>query len=74
MSFGRQEEPQVGKDGWRSKVRSLAQCVSEFHNEHLQVSTGKLFCGACREELGLKASVIHLVVVISREVPCPERK
>jgi hypothetical protein len=32
----------------------------EFPDQSLSVSGGKLFCSACREELGLKASTIRL--------------
>ncbi len=34
--------------------------MCEFPGENLTVSSGKLFCCACREELGLKLSVIQL--------------
>ena len=30
--------------------------VKEFFNEQLKVPGGKMFCSACREELGLKSS------------------
>ena len=32
--------------------------VREFPVEHLRVSAGVLFCGACREEVSLKRSII----------------
>uniref|UniRef100_A0A1X7T065 DUF659 domain-containing protein n=1 Tax=Amphimedon queenslandica TaxID=400682 RepID=A0A1X7T065_AMPQE len=38
------------------------QRVKEFPNENLTVSGGKLFCNGCREELGLKATVVKLHV------------
>ena len=53
------------------KRRSRGNCVSdrkgiepskrvrEFPNEQLKVSGRKLFCSACREELGLKSSTIQ---------------
>ena len=50
----------------RSKARSHSdpksvvplQRAREFPDEMLNVSSGKLFCSACREELSLKVSVI----------------
>ena len=36
-----------------------SQRVREFRTEQLTVSAGKLFCTACREELGLKRSIIQ---------------
>ena len=41
------------------KSISPSQRVREFPNEAFSVSTGKLFRNACREELGLKTTVIH---------------
>ena len=59
--------PPVGKKSHKRartdanpKSVSPAQRVREFPNELLSVSAGKLFCTACREELGLKASIIRL--------------
>ena len=40
------------------KSVSALQRVHEFENEQLTVSSGKLFCSACREELSLKKNVI----------------
>ena len=37
---------------------TLAQRVPEFPENHLCISTGKLFCQACREELSSKLSVL----------------
>ena len=37
---------------------SAAQRAKEFAGEMITVSTGKLFCSACREELSLKHSII----------------
>ena len=42
------------------KSVSPAQRVHEFSDEMFSVSGGKLFCLACREEIGLKASTIRL--------------
>ena len=35
------------------------QRVREYYDEHLTVSSGKLFCEACREQLTLKKSSIN---------------
>ena len=57
--------PLVGKRQCRgiaiSDPKSIdpSKCVQGFPNELLKVSGGKLFCAACREELGLKRSTIH---------------
>ena len=32
--------------------------VKQYANDHLQVSAGKLFCSACREEVSTKKSII----------------
>ena len=32
--------------------------VKQYANDHLQVSAGKLFCPACREEVSTKKSII----------------
>ena len=32
--------------------------VKQYANDHLQVSAGKLFCSACREEVSVKKSII----------------
>ena len=41
------------------------QRMREFPNQSLKVSSGKLFCNACHEEVGLKKSIIdrHLTAV-----------
>ena len=61
-----QVNPSVGKrrhlpGGSHTDPKSVtpSQRVREFPTEHLTVSVGKLFCTACREELGLKRSVIQ---------------
>ena len=54
--------PRRGGSGWRTAdpiTVTPAQRIREFPNESLKVSLGKLFCTACREELGLKRSIIH---------------
>ena len=57
--------PPVGKRQCRgnsvSDPKSVepSKRVREFPNEQLKVSGGKLFCSACREELGLKRSTIQ---------------
>ena len=50
-----QENPSKGK---RCRLTPL-QRVHEFPTEQLTVSAGKLFYAACREELGLKRSVVQ---------------
>ena len=57
--------PPVGKKQHQpSKTSHVPKSVSphqrlrEFANENLTVSAGKLFCTGCREELGLKVTVI----------------
>ena len=37
---------------------SPSQRVKEFPNEELTVSNKRLFCNACREEVGLKSTVV----------------
>ena len=44
------------------KSSSPYQRVQEFPSENFTVSAGKLFCCGCREELGLKVSIIQLHV------------
>ena len=52
---------QPTKTAHSPKSISPHQRVSEFRNENLTVSSGKLFCSGCREEHGLKATVqMHL--------------
>ena len=57
--------PPVGKRRSQGKSASdpkgiePGKRVKEFPNEQLKVSGGKLFCSACREELGLKSSTIQ---------------
>ena len=47
---------------------TLKQRVSEFCNEKVVVSNGKLFWLACREELSLKKSVISYHVKSKKHV------
>ena len=60
-----QNPPPVGKRRARGhgafdpKSVCPSQRVREFPNEDLTVSNKKLFCNACREEVGLKSSVVH---------------
>ena len=49
------EKPTCSTD---PKGVSAAQRGKEFAGEMITVSTGKLFCSACREELSLKHSII----------------
>ena len=57
--------PPVGKRQCRGNAASdpktiePSKRVQDFPNEQLKVSGGKLFCSACREELGLKRSTIQ---------------
>lgn len=48
------------KTSHNPKSVSPRQRVSEFSNENLTVSSGKLFCSGCREELGLMATVVKM--------------
>ena len=45
---------------YNPKSISPAQRVKEFPDECLTVSAGRLFCKACREEIGLKSTTIRL--------------
>ena len=49
---------QPSKTSHDPKSVSLHQRLREFANENLTVSACKLFCMGCREELGLKVTVI----------------
>ena len=40
------------------KIVKAVDRVRKYPNEQLNVSAGKLFCKACREELSLKSSII----------------
>lgn len=57
--------PPVGKRPCRGSTSSdpkgipPSKRVQDFPNEKLKVSGGKLFCTACREELGLKRSTVQ---------------
>ena len=44
--------------GYTPKSVTPSQRVREFPDERFSVSAGRLFCNACREELGLKTTVI----------------
>ena len=50
-----------------SKSVSLAEKVSQYKDEPFTVSAGKLFCLACKEEVGLKKSVIDKHVNSSKK-------
>ena len=42
-------------------------CLAAILNQlHLYVSAGKLFCKACREEVGLKASIVKLNIASTK--------
>ena len=72
--------PPVGKKR-RTKAKtdsdlksvSPAQRVREFPEQLFTVSNDKLFCSACREELGLKASTIHLHIKSQKHQDGKER-
>ena len=57
--------PPIGKHRSQGKSASdpkgiePSKRVKEFPTEQLKVSGGKLFCSACREELGLKSSTVQ---------------
>ena len=55
------------------KSVSPAQRVSEYPGESLSISNKKLFCNACREELGLKSSVVSNHVKSSKHKLGKER-
>ena len=57
-----QKKRKSSKTTHNPKSVSPYQRVKEFPNENLTVSGGKLFCNGCREELGLKATVVRLHV------------
>ena len=48
-----------GHGAFDPKLECPSQQVKEFPNENLTVPNKKLFCNACREEVGLKTSVVH---------------
>ena len=50
-----------------------AQRVKEFPNEDLTVSGSRLFCTACKEETGLKATVIRLHVKSNKHISGNQR-
>ena len=57
--------PSTNKRSCKSKNQSIAaasiklqQWIDEFKSEHLCVSSGRLFCEACREEVNLKKSIV----------------
>ena len=56
------------------KSSSPYQQVQEFPGENFTVSAGKLFCCGCREELGLKVSVIRLHVKSRKHQAGKERR
>ncbi len=60
-SSGKTKHPRRGSGRSTADPISVtpSQRIREFPNEPLKVSMGKLFCTACREELGLKSSIIH---------------
>jgi hypothetical protein len=54
----RSQTTSTGKRNYDPKKVSPSERVREFPGEHLTVSSGKLFCKACRESLVLKKSVL----------------
>ncbi len=52
---------------------SPKQMATQFPNESLTESNGKLFCLACREELALKRSVALLHVKFNKHIEGKER-
>ena len=59
---GKKQSHVAGRLAHNPKSTSPYQCVREFPGENFTVSRGTLFCNGCREELGLKLSVIQLHV------------
>ena len=57
--------PPIGKRPCRGSTSSdpkgipPSKRVLDFPNEQLKVSGGKVFCTACREELGLKSKIMY---------------
>ena len=58
---------------YNPKSTSPLQRIREFSGENLTVSAGKLFCSGCREELGLKLSVIQLHIKSNKHRAGKER-
>ena len=50
------------------KKVSAADRVKQFPNEHFNLSSGKLFCLACREELSTKKSILELHIKAAKHV------
>ena len=50
------------------KIISAADRVKQFPNEHFTVSSGKLFCLACREELSTKKTILELHIKAAKHV------
>ena len=50
-----------------------SQRVTEFPNENLSVSNGKLFCLACREEIALKRSVVSYHIKSAKHLEGKEK-
>ena len=47
--------------------------MSELPDEMLKVSAGKLFCSACREELGLKCSTVKNHINCKKHINAKEK-
>ena len=60
--IGKKRSHVAGRSAHNPKSTSPYQRVCEFPGENFTVSRGTLFCNGCREELGLKLSVIQLHV------------
>ena len=71
--------PPLGKKKSRGRSASdpksvtPAQRVKEFDGEHIVVSSGKLFCRACREQLSTKRSVLSCHVKSKKHLDGKER-
>lgn len=62
LAIGNKQSVTPSRSRHNPKSSSPHQRVREFPGENFTVSAGKLFCSGCREELGLKVSIIQLHV------------
>ena len=72
-AVGKKRSHMAGRSAHNPKSTSPYQRAREFPDENLTVSCGKLFCSGCREELGLKLTVIQLHIKSKKHQAGKER-
>ena len=74
VAVGKKRSHMAGRSAHNPESTSPYQRAREFPDENLTVSCGKLFCSGCREELGLKLTVIRLHIKSKKHQAGKERQ